>query len=397
MTTRVGWYSVLVNIFLFGLNFLMAAYSGSLALRAETAHNLLDLAASLSVLGGLALSQRKSREFPYGLYKLENMVAVFIAFGMFFTGYEIAKAALFTPSTAPNVRPIMLAGVALAMAVPLSFSQYELRIGKELNSPSLIADATEFRAHILSSGVVFIAIAAQLLGFPLDRIAAVLIVLWIAYVGWRTLVDGMRVLLDASLDAPTLEIIRALIASNPEVSEIKSLTGRNSGRYRFVEAEVMLRVPDLERAHQAATQLEESIRSEIPHVERVLIHTEPTRKQVLRIAVPLASMEGELAADFGKAPYFAICEIRARDGVLQGQNILPAPAQQVTKGRGLRTAEWLISQGIDWVLTSEDLTGKAPSYALQAAGVQVRSTNLKTFPEAITQAEFIKGITYASS
>lgn len=68
MVTRVGWYSVLVNIFLFGLNFLMAAYSGSLALRAETAHNLLDLAASLSVLGGLAFSQRKSREFPYGLY-----------------------------------------------------------------------------------------------------------------------------------------------------------------------------------------------------------------------------------------------------------------------------------------------------------------------------------------
>jgi cation diffusion facilitator family transporter len=397
MTTRVGWYSVLVNIILFGLNLLMAAYSGSLALRAETAHNLLDLAASLSVLGGLALSQRKSRDFPYGLYKLENMVAVFIAFGMFFTGYEIAKEALFASAAPPNVRPIMLAGVALAMAIPIGFSQYELRIGREINSPSIIADATEFRAHILSSGVVFIAIAAQLLGFPLDRVAAVLIVLWIAYMGWRTLVDGMRVLLDASLDAPTLEAIRTIITSNPEVSEIKSLMGRNSGRYRFVESEIMLRVQDLDRAHQVATQLEESIRAEIPHVERVLIHTEPMRKQILRVAVPLASRDGEIAMDFGRASYFALVKISAKDGVVLEQNILSAPKLLETKGRGLRTAEWLVSQQIDVLMTREDLTGKAPAYALKAAGVQVQTIDLHTLTEVISQNETLKGIADAGT
>jgi cation diffusion facilitator family transporter len=397
MTTRVGWYSVLVNIILFGLNLLMAAYSGSLALRAETAHNLLDLAASLSVLGGLALSQRKSRDFPYGLYKLENMVAVFIAFGMFFTGYEIAKEALFASAAPPNVRPIMLAGVALAMAIPIGFSQYELRIGREINSPSIIADATEFRAHILSSGVVFIAIAAQLLGFPLDRVAAVLIVLWIAYMGWRTLVDGMRVLLDASLDAPTLEAIRTIITSNPEVSEIKSLMGRNSGRYRFVESEIMLRVQDLDRAHQVATQLEESIRAEIPHVERVLIHTEPMRKQILRVAVPLASRDGEIAMDFGRASYFALVKISAKDGVVLEQNILSAPKLLETKGRGLRTAEWLVLQQIDVLMTREDLTGKAPAYALKAAGVQVQTTDLHTLAEVISQNETLKGIADAGT
>lgn len=392
MTTRVGWYSVLVNMILFGLNLLMTAYSGSLALRAETAHNLLDLAASLSVLGGLALSQRKNRDFPYSLYKLENMVAIFIAFGMFFTGYEIAKEALFASAAPPNIRPILLVGVALAMAIPVGFSQYELRIGREINSPSIIADATEFRAHILSSGVVFIAIAAQLLGLPLDRIAAVLIVLWIAYMGWRTLVDGMRVLLDASLDAPTLEAIRTIITSNPEVTEIKTLMGRNSGRYRFVETEIKLRVQDLDRAHQVATQLEESIRAEIPHVERVLIHTEPMSKPILRVAVPLASRGGDIATDFGRAPYFALVKISAKDGVALQQNILTAPKLLETKGRGLRMAEWLVSQPIDVLLTREDLTGKAPAYALKAAGVRVQTTDLTTLAEVISHNETLKGI-----
>ena len=270
VNTRAGWYSVLVNLLLFGLNLAMAAYSGSLAMRAETAHNLMDLAASLSVLLGMALSERKSRDFPYGLYKLENVVAVLIAFGLFLTGYEIAREAVFAPPRAPDVRPVMLAGVALALLIPLAFSRYELRIGRAINSPSLIADANEFRAHILSSGVVFAGLAGQLLGLPLDRAAALLVVFWVGYVGWRTLVEGMRVLLDASLDAATLEAVRAVIAAQPEVAGVKTLTGRNSGRYRFIEAEVAVRVTDLEQAHRVATLLEEAIRAEVPHVERVL-------------------------------------------------------------------------------------------------------------------------------
>jgi len=390
MKTRVGWYSVLVNIFLFSLNLLMAAYSGSLALRAETAHNLLDLAASISVLIGLAFSQRKNRKFPYGLYKLENMVAVFIAFGMFFTGYEIAREALLAPSVPLNIHPVILAGVVLAIAVPSIFSKYELRVGKEINSPSLIADATEFRAHILSSGVVLVGLSAQIIGLPLDRIAALLIVVWIAYVGWRTLSDGMRVLLDASLDTSTLETIRAAVTSNPEVVEIKSLTGRNSGRYCFIEMEIMLRITDLELAHQVATRLEETIRNQVANVDRVIIHTEPMRKEILRLAVPLASNGGQLSPDFGKASHYAFCEIRASDGAVLKQDIVAVPDIQETKRRGLHITEWLNSKKIDLLLLNEDLAGKAPEYALREAGVLIQRTTASTLAEALAQVNIVE-------
>ncbi len=146
--TRLGWYSLGINLFLLALNSLMAWYSGSLALMAETAHNILDILASVFVLLGLWLSQRKQREFPYGLYKVENIVQALIALSIFFTGYEIAKDALFAAEREVTVEPVMLLGVAIAIAVPLLFSQYEMKVGKAINSPSLIADATEFRAHI---------------------------------------------------------------------------------------------------------------------------------------------------------------------------------------------------------------------------------------------------------
>jgi len=378
-----GWLSLSVNVALLALNLSMAALSGSLALAAETTHNLLDLLASIAVLAGVTLSQRKTRAFPYGLYKIENVVAGFIALGTFFTGYEIARQALFAAPHTPDVRPLMLAGVILAAAIPLAFSQYELGLGRRINSPSLIADATEFRAHVLSSGVVFAALAGQMLGWPLDRPAALVIVLWIAYAGWKTLQDAMRVLLDASLDADTLNLIRQLITAHPEVAQVKSVMGRNSGRYRFIETEVALRVADLMRAHEIASEIEAEIRAEIPFVERVLVHTEPATHEFLRIAAPLSADDATMAETFGTAAHFALCDVRAADGQFIKQEILPNPYALEGKGRGIRLAEWLKAQGADIVLTPEPLQPSGLMYALQAGGVRLQQAVSRHLTEAI--------------
>jgi cation diffusion facilitator family transporter len=382
---RVGWYSILVNVALFAINLVMASYSGSLALQAETAHNVLDLTASLAVLVGVTLADHRSRAFPYGLSKIENMVSVFIGFGTFVTGYEIVKSALFASSHAPDVRPLMLGGVFVAAVIPLAFSRYEMRVGREANSPSLIADATEFRAHILSSGVVFAAVAGQLLGIPIDRIAALVIVVWIAHAGWGLIKDGMRDLLDASLDAETMNTVRALMAERPEVVSIKSLTGRNAGRYRFIEAEISVRVADLERAHRIASEIEAGILAEVPHVERVLIHTEPAPHERVCVAVPLATREGAVASEFGKAPLFAIVDLRTADGLAESRQLIENPFAGESKGRGLKVADLLVSRRVDVVLAREELEGKAAGYALAAAGVELARTESATLEAALAE------------
>jgi len=91
---RWGWYSIAVNVVLAAINLGIALASGSLAVEAEMVHNLVDLLSAIGVLIGLRLSTRKSKEFPYGLYKLENLVAVVLAVMTFITAYEIARDAL---------------------------------------------------------------------------------------------------------------------------------------------------------------------------------------------------------------------------------------------------------------------------------------------------------------
>src|SRR4030043_2440109 len=151
---RWGWGSIGINLLLSVLNLGIAIASGSLAVTSEMVHNLVDLMASVGVLMGLRISQRRSKSFPYGLYKVENVVSVMLAGLIFFTGYEIVREALFSYRGQTTVSLWMLVGVLLSAVIPLLFSHFELRTAKAANSPSLTASALEYRTHIFSSGIV---------------------------------------------------------------------------------------------------------------------------------------------------------------------------------------------------------------------------------------------------
>jgi len=382
---RWGWYSIGVNVVLTLLNLVIAAASGSLAVAAEMVHNLVDLVASIAVLIGLKLSQRKSKSFPYGLYKVENVVAVAIALLIFFTGYEIAREALLAPPRVAFVQPWMLVGVVLSAVIPLVFSHFQMRVGREANSPALMADAQEYRVHVFSSGLVLVALVGQLMGFQVDRIAALVIVVLVCKTGWELLSDGMRVLLDASLDAETLQRVREVIEATPAVAHVEWITGRNAGRYRFVEAEVRLRVRDLEKAHAVTEKIEDEIRQAVPHVDRVLIHAEPLARTAIRYAIPLADLSGRLSEHFGEAPYFGLVTVRLSDGETASQEVVANPHVEVPKAKGIRVAEWLVGQKVDVVLLRESVQGKGPEYVFGDAGVEARLVAAESLQEALAQ------------
>jgi cation diffusion facilitator family transporter len=382
---RWGWYSIGINVILAAINLAIARASGSLAVEAEMVHNAVDFLTAVGVLIGLKLATRKTKAFPYGLYKIENVVSVGLGLMTFVTAYEIARDALLSPATTTTVNPWMLVGVVVAAAIPLTFSHFELRAGRAANSPALIADAQEYRAHVFTTGVVFAALLGQRFNLPLDRIAALIIVVAIGKTGWELLAEGMRVLLDASLDADTMLKIRQTIAAEPAVAEVTALTGRNAGRFRFVEAEVALRVRELEKAEATTQRIEAQIRQACPHVERVLIHAEPVQRTHLWVAAPLANVGGLLSEHFGEAPYFALVRLRVVDGELEEQRIVANPFLETEKAKGIRVAEWLVAQKADVVLVEESLRGKGPVYVFRDAGIELLETDGNTLAEAIRE------------
>ncbi|MBD3306509.1 cation diffusion facilitator family transporter, partial [candidate division KSB3 bacterium] len=241
-------------------------------------------------------------------------------------------------------------------------------------SPSLVADGQHIRTDMLSTVVVLASLGGQYLGVSLDKPAAVIVAIFIAHAGWDILVGGVKVLLDASLDYETLDRIRQMLLAEPVVREIKALTGRNSGSYKFIEAEIVVNARDLEKAHAVSTHIEQAIKAQIQNVDHVLIHYEPLRKDTMVYAVPLEDEEGSISEHYGEAPYIALFTRHVTTHEILGQEILENPVLSEERGKGIALSEFLVQQGVDVVFIRTPLHGKGPEYVFADANVDIRLT-----------------------
>jgi cation diffusion facilitator family transporter len=388
---RLAIASVLVNLVVTGLKYFLGVFSGSLALLADAVHSTADVISSASIWAGIKLSRRKTKRFPYGLYKVENLVALITSGLILLAGYEIVRSVLWAGERVKAERlPYAIVGVIAISIILLGFSRYELKRAKKLNSPSLQADAQHLTTDLFSSCIILLGLAGTYfqLKFPLDKLAALIIVVLIVGVGTKIAVDAIRVLLDASLDFKTLNSIREIILETAHVGEIKALTGRNSGRFKFIEADLTLKVRELEKAHFVANQIENRIKSRVPHVDHILIHYEPIRKETQVVALPVAEDRMHLSDHFGEAPYFLLLTLKRTEGTLLNESWLSNPYQQEEKGKGIKVSEWLVSLGIDEIIVPKNYEHKGPHYVFSDNGVEMQQTDRR--PIAEIKEELIK-------
>ncbi len=374
---RLALSSMGVNIFVTGLKYFLGVFSGSLALLADAVHSTADVVSSASIWAGIRLSRRKTKRFPYGLYKVENLAALVTAGIILLAGYEIVRSVLWAGERVRAERlPYAMAGVVAIALILFGFSRYELQQARKLNSPSLEADAQHLTTDLFSTCIILAGLGGTYWQwqFPLDKVAALIIVVLIALVGVKISRDAIRVLLDASLDFKTLNTIREIILETPQVSKINALTGRNSGRYKFIEADLALKVMELEKAHYMANQIEARIRSRVPNVDHILLHYEPLKKETRVIAMPVTEDRGHLSEHFGEAPYFLLLTLRVRDNKLVDEKLLSNPHRSVETGKGIQVSEWLVSQGVDEVMAAKSFEHKGPHYVFADAGVSVQQT-----------------------
>ena len=380
-----GWYSIIVGLIAASINIILASASGGLAVKAEMYHSLTDLVVAATVLIGLKLSKLKSSSFPYGLHKVENIVSVVLAVMIFFTAYQISHEALKGQSQSVSVKPWMLGAVIVSIAVSFVFSYFELRAGKASGSPILIAQAKEYQVHILTSGMVLVTLLTQKLDLPLDRIGALIIALPVAKTGWDLLADGVRVLLDASLDSEMLNGLYELIKEEESVEIVKWITGRKAGRFCFVEANIDLRVRELVEADETVHRIESRILQSNPQVIQVLIHADPIERNCLKIAAPVDNKGGNISGLFGNARMFAFIAGDLATGKLGQRLELVNPFCKEEKRKGILVAEWLAKNDVDVVVVKKAINGRGPARLLEQAAIKIFTTRSETIEEAVLE------------
>ena len=378
---KIALQAILVAFFIFGIKLIAAIITGSIALKAEAFHTLTDFIASLTVYAGLKIAKRKTKSFPYGLYKIENLISVVISLLVLFSGYEIALEAINSKQT--EVKNSILGIIILVVVVLISFafSKYEKKVGKEINSPILIADADHGYIDVLSNIIVMVSIILGTIGYHLDKIATLIVVIFIAKTGFGILKDGVKVLLDASVDYETLSKTEKIILNTPQVVEIKKLTGRNSGRFKFIEANIVIKTHNLDKAHLIADKIENQIKQELSNIDHVLIHYEPMQKEEMIYVIPLTEEKNKISSHFGEAPWFMFVTFKTGERVAKQAEVMVNPFMNEEKGKGILAAEFLIKKGIDVVIVKKDFASKGPAYVFSDSNVEVVLTE-EEIPEA---------------
>ena len=369
--------SLILNVSLTLLKFVFALITGSLALMAEAIHSFSDLVASLISLISVKLAAKKSKEFPYGLYKLENLASVVISFFLFFAAYEIIREAFFSKEKQDiQYVEFAIAVMLITMIVTFIYSRLELKAAKKLNSPALLADAQHIWADFLSSVVVVAGLIGTYMGYNLDRYAAAIVSLFIFHSGWDIFKSGLKVLLDVSLEREELEKIKKIIYSHPAVVDIKHIRGRVAGSFKFLDIELLLHNYSLRETHRIVDEIERRIKEEIPNIDSVFIHYEPVRQKGLRVAFLVD--DNKKITDFKKATRIITVDI-SEEGHVQINTPLEVEPDEKEIGNILSKIN------IDIAVASYHPEEFVVRWNLAKAGVMVWETDKKIFDEALKE------------
>ena len=385
-TEKTALFSILTNLLLVAIKTGLAVATGSLAIRADAFHSVADIISSTIILLGIKISQRSSAAFPYGLYKLENLVALGTSLLILLAGYGICEEVFGTSQTQVEEIPIALLGIGLTILITWSFSRYELKKGRETGSPSLIADARHIWSDMLSSLVILCSLVGNAIGYSIDRYAALIVVAFLARSAFVIFLDSVRVLLDASLDYPTLHKIRELVLADPRVVTLNEIWARNAGRYKFVELDLTLSVRDLATGHLLSEELSNRIKNKIENVDRILIHYQPRRREHLTIGIPLAADRQSISDHFGGASGFKLITVLPGTGKVIEEHLLTNPFLHEEKGKGIKVAQWLLQHKLDTLVVRRTQEGKGPGLVFGNAGVEVLLTEESDADRALAGA-----------
>ena len=268
--------SASVRTMLAAVKFALAWLSGSIALAADALHTFCDVFITMAILICLFLAQVRSRRFPHGLHKIEDLVSLFVSFAIVYVGYEIVSDALLGAAHSTLTRPTVALFAALfSAAVMLALAWYEKRVGRITGSPGVKADAEHNRVDVFASLVVAMGLFGEIGGVHLEWAAALLVGILVFAVGGKIFLDAVVVLLDGNLDANTLETARSIVLAYPGVTSAKAIYGRSSGNTRILQLVVGIRAVELGTAHRICDELEKKLQEEIPNLRQVLIHYEP--------------------------------------------------------------------------------------------------------------------------
>lgn len=259
----------------------------SAAMVADAIHSLSDLISDAVVLAMVKIAGKdKDESHNFGHGKFETLATVVVSLLLLVVGVSLMSKGIekirFVAGGGVIEKPGMIAlwAALFSIAVKEVMYQWTARVGKSVNSQTLVANAWHHRSDALSSVGALIGIGgAILLGGKwtvLDPIVGCIISIVIIVMAVKISIPAINELTDASLSEETENRILDIISSVDKVENVHNLKTRRSGPCVIIDAHIvvdpMMNVYD---AHQITVQIEKDLYEQFGYNAQISIHVEP--------------------------------------------------------------------------------------------------------------------------
>jgi cation diffusion facilitator family transporter len=315
---QVALIATCLTVLLAAGKFVIGHLADSRILIADSFHSGVDVVAIFASWLGLWLaSRKKSKRFPYGLYRAETFVTLVIGILIILAGlenlYEGYHKLFLIP--APQNFPILPLSVSmLSLAAAFFIAKMEKKAGEAIKSRALLANASESFMDIGTSLVVLTGLLLAYARVPYAEGAVVmLIALLIIHLGLKNIWTPILILMDANLDPKMQQEIEDQLFNMKGVKGVSGVKIRQFGPFKMVDC-IIATSPSLTvfKAHELADKVEEEVIKNYDGIESVFVHIEPSKQTERSIIIPVGDINGldsSVYGHFGRAPYFIILKV----------------------------------------------------------------------------------------
>lgn len=199
---------VITNLVLFVIKVIAGLISKSVSITADAVNNLSDSGSSLVTLFGFKISGKPADEkHPYGHARMEYISGLIVAIIIMFLGLQLVSSSIAKIIRPENMEfsPLAAAILAVSILLKLWFSLFSRRIGKLVDSSTLIATSVDSRNDILATSAVLISIIInRITGYNLDGYIGTAVSLFIIISGVKIATETISTLLGS---APSRELV----------------------------------------------------------------------------------------------------------------------------------------------------------------------------------------------
>lgn len=279
------WVGIVCNLLLTLLKGAAGIIGNSSALIADALHSASDVITSVVVLIGVnAALKPPDSDHPYGHGKAEVVAAIIVSVLLAVVAIELFLGTLQSmrePADVPEVWTLYI--VLISVLVKEMLFRYKRRVGLQMNSQALVADAWHHRSDALSSIAVLIGVGLALMADTFqvewfiyaDPVAGMVISLMILYVAWEIGYEAVHRTLDHTLHREDTEGMRRRVTRIQGVMSIDSFRAREHGPYLIIDIKISVSADlSVEQGHVIAKRVKQEL-MKISEVEDVLVHVNP--------------------------------------------------------------------------------------------------------------------------